>query len=157
MLYTSSPVTCKYRVAYAPMYALPLHLQTYPPPTFPLLTVLSPHLTPLPSSPPLPSPSPHLQVSPASRSMLTSTAPSVEDMLREKRPEEAILQLLRRRISLSHSSRSNDWEGVKVEGVELERERVESSYDNDITFTFLHPHTLTLSLFTSSHTHHGDS
>ena len=41
--------------------------------------------------------------------MLTSTAPSVEDMLREKRPEEAILQLLRRRISLSHSSRSNDW------------------------------------------------
>ena len=45
--------------------------------------------------------------------------------MREKRPEEAILQLLRRRISLSHSSRSNDWEGVKVEGVELERERVE--------------------------------
>ena len=68
---------------------------------------------------------PHSQVSPVSRSMLTSTAPSVE-----KRPEEAILQLLRRRISLSHSSRSNDWEGVEVEGVEgegveLERERVE--------------------------------
>ena len=52
---------------------------------------------------------PHSQVSPASRSMLTSTAPSVEEMLREKRPEEAILQLLRRTISLSHSSQSNNW------------------------------------------------
>lgn len=103
------------------------------PSTFPLLTVSS--LTPSPphTLPFLPSPSLtyHLQVSPASRSMLTSTAPSVEDMLREKRPEEAILQLLRRRISLSHSSRSNDWgvwrvggvegEGVEGEGVERGR------------------------------------
>jgi len=49
----------------------------------------------------------HSQVNPASGSMLTLTAPSV-DMLSEKRPEDAMLQLLRRMISCSYSSRSKD-------------------------------------------------
>ena len=68
-------------------------------------------------------------------------------MLREKRPEEAILQLLRRRISLSHSSRSNDWEGVEVEGVEgVEGEGVGGGEDTFLLFPhFLHSHTFTSS------------
>lgn len=83
--------------------------------------------------------------------MLTSTAPSVVDMLREKSPEEAILQLLRRRISLSHSSRSNDWVWrVKVWRVRMWRrgeDRVRMIMASNF-YHFLYLHTLT-----PSHTH----